>query len=100
MPQADARHGPAPNGVIGAIWLTRIEATDREGLGQFLARLPAEIAQEVRGLAQGEHRGRRAIRYSEEFSRAYLLEHAPDGVLTCYTCAHLQSREDALRLWA
>src|SRR5688572_19041039 len=61
---------------LGAIWITRLEAHDEEGLERFLTHLPPDIAQGVRELARSENRGRSDMRYAEKRQYAYLLHHS------------------------
>ncbi|HEX4050582.1 MAG TPA: hypothetical protein VHY19_06885 [Steroidobacteraceae bacterium] len=82
-----------------AIWTAQASAADAEALDKLLGALPEDIAADVRALATPPGRKRSGMRWSAQLRRAYFLQHAPDGVLSCITFEGVPSPEKAAELW-
>jgi hypothetical protein len=86
--------------VSGAIWTAHARVTDTAAMEKLLAPLPKDIAGDVRTLAAPAGYRKAGMRWSANLRRAYYLQHAGDGVLSCITFEEVPSAEKAAELWA
>jgi hypothetical protein len=83
-----------------AIWTAQANTADAEALDKLLDALPEDLAAEVRELATQRGHRKSGMRWSAQLRRAYFLQHAPDGVVSCITFEKVPNLEKTAELWA